>query len=128
MSKIPPELRYSESHEWVRLEGDVATIGITDFAQDQLTDVVYVELPKAGATVEPKRAFGVVESVKSVSDLISPLGGQIVDVNESLRNRPEQINDDPYGSGWLIKVRMPGAAAIDGLLDADGYRRVIGES
>ncbi len=126
MSKIPTDLRYSESHEWVRVEGGVATVGITDFAQDQLTDVVYVELPKKGAKVQSGKAFGVVESVKSVSDLFSPLDGEVADVNEGLLKKPEQINDDPYGQGWLIKVRLAGAAPTS-LLDAAGYQKVIGE-
>lgn len=127
MSKIPVELRYAESHEWVRLEGDVATIGITDFAQGELTDVVYVELPKKGTSVEVKKSFGVVESVKSVSDLYAPLAGIVVDVNESLLKRPELINDDPYGAGWLLKVKLKDPNLIPNLLDAEGYRKVIGE-
>ena len=127
MSKVPPELRYSESHEWVRLEGDIATIGITDFAQDALTDVVYVEMPKKGARIEPKKTFGVVESVKSVSDLYAPLAGEIVDVNDALQKAPELVNDDPYGRGWMIKVRLANPKATASLLDADGYRKVIGE-
>lgn len=127
MSKVPPELRYSESHEWVRLEGNVATIGVTDFAQDQLTDVVYVELPKKGVKVEPKKPFGVVESVKSVSDLYAPLAGEIVEVNEGLTKAPELVNDDPYGRGWMIKVRLADPKAVQRLLDAAGYQKVIGE-
>jgi len=127
LSKVPPELRYSESHEWVRVEGDVATIGITDFAQDQLTDVVYVELPKKGAKLETKKPFGVVESVKSVSDLYAPFAGEIVDANDALQKSPELINDDPYGRGWMIRVRLKDAAAAQSLLDAEGYKRVIGE-
>lgn len=127
MSKVPPELRYSESHEWIRLEGSVATIGITDFAQDQLTDVVYVELPKKGAKTQAHKSFGVVESVKSVSELYAPLDGEIVEVNETLTQRPEQINDDPYGKGWMIKVHLGDAKAAQALLDATDYKKVIGE-
>lgn len=127
MSNVPPDLRYSESHEWVRLEGGVASIGITDFAQDQLTDVVYVELPKKGAELEAKQAFGVVESVKSVSDLYAPLAGTVVEVNERLAKQPELINDDPYGQGWLVRVRLRDPAAVQGLLDGAAYKRVIGE-
>lgn len=127
MSKIPPELKYSESHEWIRVEGGNVTIGITDFAQDALTDVVYVELPKKGAKVEHKKSFGVVESVKSVSDLYSPVTGEVTDVNESLQQRPEQINDDPYGKGWIIKVKLADAKQVQGLLDSAGYAKVIGE-
>jgi len=127
VSKVPPELRYSESHEWVRVEGNVATIGITDFAQDQLTDVVYVELPKKGAHIEPKKPFGVVESVKSVSDLYAPFGGEVVEANEALHKTPELINDDPYGRGWIIRVRLKDSASTQALLDAAGYKKVIGE-
>lgn len=127
MSKVPPELQYSESHEWIRVEGDVATIGITDFAQDALTDVVYVEMPKKGAKIEPKKSFGVVESVKSVSDLYAPLAGDVVDVNELLTKTPELVNDDPYGKGWMIKVKLKDPKAAASLLDAAGYRKVIGE-
>jgi glycine cleavage system H protein len=127
VSNVPAELRYSSSHEWVRLEGDVATIGITDFAQDQLTDVVYVELPKAGVRLEAEKVFGVVESVKSVSDLYAPITGDIIQVNEALGKTPELINDDPYGKGWMLKVRVADAASVEKLLDADGYRKVIGE-
>jgi glycine cleavage system H protein len=127
LSKVPPELRYSESHEWVRLEGDVATIGITDFAQDQLTDVVYVELPKKGAKIEPQKPFGVVESVKSVSDLLAPFAGEVVETNDALHKTPELINDDPYGRGWMIRVRVGAGPSVEALLDAAGYKKVIGE-
>lgn len=127
MSKVPSDLRYLESHEWIRVEGDVATIGITDHAQDQLTDVVFVELPTKGTRVEPKKSFGVVESVKSVSDLFAGVSGEVVEANESLKNKPEQINDDPYGTGWLIKVRLADPKAVTAHLDAGAYRKVIGE-
>lgn len=127
LSKVPAELRYSESHEWVRLEGDIATIGITDFAQDQLTDVVYVELPKKGAPIDGKKPFGVVESVKSVSDLYAPFAGEVVETNEALLKTPELINDDPYGRGWMIRVKVRDPGAVQSLLDAAGYQKVIGE-
>lgn len=126
MAKTPPELKYTASHEWIRLEGDVATIGITDFAQDQLTDVVYVELPKKGARVESKTSFGVVESVKSVSDLLSPFSGEVLEVNSELSHHPEQINDDPYGRGWMIKVRLARKGETSGLLTADQYAKLTG--
>jgi glycine cleavage system H protein len=127
VSKIPADLRYIESHEWVRLEGDVATVGITDFAQDQLTDVVFVELPKKGSKIDTTKPIGVVESVKSVSDLFSPVAGEVVEVNDTLNKTPELVNDDPYGRGWLIKVRVADTSAVSKLLDAAGYAKVVGE-
>jgi glycine cleavage system H protein len=126
-SKIPADLKYSESHEWVRLEANVATIGITDFAQHALTDVVFVELPKKGAKLQFGKPFGVVESVKSVSELFAPLSGEVTAVNEALSKNPERINDDPYGEGWLIRVQMSSPAEGKNLLDAAKYRSVIGE-
>lgn len=126
MPKAPPELRYSESHEWVRVEGEVATIGITDFAQDALTDVVYVELPKKGSRLEATKMFGVVESVKSVSELYAPVSGEVVEVNTSLQSKPEQINDDPYGAGWILKVRLIRREELERLLQADQYVKVTG--
>ena len=127
MSKIPPELKYSESHEWIKVEGDTATIGITDFAQHSLTDVVYVELPKSGAKLVVGKPFGVVESVKSVSDLFAPVSGTVVAINDGLTKTPEQVNDDPYGSGWMIKVRLDKRDEVAKLLDAAKYKKAIGE-
>ena len=127
VSKIPPDLKYSESHEWIKVEGDTATIGITDFAQHSLTDVVYVELPKTGSRVAAGKTFGVVESVKSVSDLFSPLTGTIVAVNDGLAKTPEKINDDPYGAGWMIKVRLEKKDEVSKLLDAAQYQKTVGE-
>lgn len=127
MSKIPPDLRYSESHEWVRVEGDTATIGITDFAQHSLTDVVFVELPKAGTKLQVGKSFGVVESVKSVSELFSPLSGEVMATNGSLQQKPEQINDDPYGAGWMLKVRLERRDEIAKLMDAPRYKALTGE-
>lgn len=126
-SKVPPELKYSESHEWVRVEGDTVTIGITDFAQHSLTDVVFVELPKKGAKIQSGKSFGVVESVKSVSELFAPLSGDVLDVNESLAKQPEQINDDPYGKGWMLRVKLQKKDEVGKLLDAVSYRKTIGE-
>lgn len=126
MVKTPPGLSYSDSHEWVRAEGDLAVIGITDFAQDQLTDVVYVELPRKGARLEAKKSFGVVESVKSVSDLYAPVSGEIVEVNAQLEHRPELVNDDPYGAGWLVKVRPSQRDELSKLLSAEQYQKVTG--
>jgi glycine cleavage system H protein len=126
-SKIPPELKYSESHEWVRVEGDVATIGITDFAQHSLTDVVFVELPKKGAKIQHGKSFGVVESVKSVSELFAPLSGEVVEVNDTLTKTPEKINDDPYGAGWMIRVKLASKDDVKKLLDAKKYKATVGE-
>ena len=121
MSEAPDDLLYNESHEWVRLEGEEATIGITDHAQDSLNDIVFVELPDVGDHFETSDEFGVVESVKSVSDLYRPLAGEVVDVNESLEDAPEKINDDPYGEGWLIKIRVRDKDETNGLMKAEDY-------
>ena len=121
---VPEELQYTRSHEWVRTEGDTATIGITDHAQEELGDIVYVELPEEGAAFDAGDAFGTVESVKAVSDLYAPVGGEVVEVNEALNDTPEMINDDPYGDGWIIKLRVFG----DGdLLSASDYERLLEE-
>jgi glycine cleavage system H protein len=123
----PKELRYSKEHEWVKVEGNEAVIGITDHAQDQLGDVVYVELPSVGQQVEQFKTFGVVESVKAASDLYSPLSGEVVAVNEALSKSPEKVNEEPYGTGWMIKVRMKDSAELGSLMDAEGYDRVVAE-
>ncbi|MAT51942.1 MAG: glycine cleavage system protein H [Porticoccaceae bacterium] len=128
MSELPSELRYLETHEWVRNEGEgIATIGITDHAQDALGDVVYVELPEVGSTVNAGEEAGVVESVKAASDIFSPVTGEVIAINEALEDAPETINDSPYGDGWFFKVKMADPAELDGLLDADGYREAAGE-
>ncbi len=119
---VPENLQYTRSHEWVRVEDDVATIGITDHAQEELGDVVFVELPEAGATFEAGDSFGAVESVKAVSDLYSPVSGEVVEVNSALEDAPEKINDDPYGEGWILKLR---ASDTGGLLSASDYEKVI---
>jgi glycine cleavage system H protein len=117
----PEELRYSETHEWVRVAGDRATIGITDFAQDQLGDIVYLELPEVGRKLKAEDVFGVVESVKAVSDLYSPLDGEIVEVNEKLLDQPEILNSEPYGEGWMLVVRLENPSQVDGLMTAAQY-------
>jgi glycine cleavage system H protein len=122
---VPEELQYTKSHEWVRTEGDTATIGITDHAQDELGDVVFVELPEEGDTFDAGDSFGTVESVKAVSDLYTPVGGEVVEVNEVLSDSPEKINEDPYGDGWIIKLRTSGEAT--GLLSATDYEKVLEE-
>ncbi len=119
---IPPELRYSTDHEWVRVDGNVATIGITEFAQDALGDVVFVEIPERGKAVTSGDSFTEVESTKSVSDIYAPLSGSIVDVNDALESTPELLNSDPYGDGWICKIEFADAGDLDGLMDADGYR------
>ncbi len=119
--ETPADLRYSEEHEWVRVDGEVATIGITAYAQDSLGDIVFVELPSVGRTLASGDGFGVVESVKAVSDVYSPVPGEIVEVNAALESAPESINNAPYGDGWIIKVRVSDPAAVDALMDADAY-------
>lgn len=117
----PADLRYSEEHEWVRMDGDVATIGITAYAQDSLGDIVFVELPAVGRTLATGEGFGVVESVKAVSDVYAPVPGEIVEVNTALESTPEQVNNAPYRDGWMIRVRVADAGAIEKLMDADAY-------
>ena len=127
MSEVPAELRYTAEHEWVRIDGDTATIGVTDFAQDALTDVVWVELPEVGANVAAMESCGSVESVKSVSEIYAPLAGNITEANESLEDAREQINQDPYGEGWIWKMTISDAGELDALLDASGYSELLGE-
>jgi glycine cleavage system H protein len=122
---IPAELRYTREHEWVRDDGELITIGITAFAQDQLGDVVYVDLPAPGSVLEGDQVFGEVESTKSVSDLFTPVSGEVVDRNDALDEHPELVNDDPYGAGWLLTVRPRDRGDLDGLLDANGYAGTI---
>lgn len=122
---IPEDLMYSEEHEWIRIEDDVAVIGITDFAQEQLGDIVYVDLPEGGDDVTAGSVMGELESTKSVSDLFCPVDGVVLSINESLENSPEVINSDPYGEGWLVKIRLSGDGAADGLLDAEAYAKII---
>ena len=119
---IPDDLRYSSDHEWVRRDGDTVTIGITDYAQDSLGDVVFVELPDVGTTVGANDSFTEVESTKSVSDIYAPVAGTIAEVNDQLDDQPELLNTDPYGEGWICKITMSDASDFDGLLDAAGYR------
>lgn len=126
MSNTPSELKYTKSHEWVRLEGDVVTIGITDFAQSELGDVVYVDLPNVGRILAAGDSFGSVESVKTVSDVYAPVGGEVVEVNEALGAQSELINSDPYDKGYMIKIRLADPSQVDGLLDAAGYAAISG--
>jgi glycine cleavage system H protein len=121
---VPDDLRYSSEHEWARRDGARVRIGITDFAQDSLGDIVYIELPAVGEEVAPGATLGEVESTKSVSEIYAPVGGTVVAVNVDLSSAPEQLNQDPYGSGWICEIELSDPAAPDGLLDADGYREL----
>jgi glycine cleavage system H protein len=124
---VPSELRYTKDHEWVRVEGDEATVGITEYAASQLGDIVFVELPQTGRALEQFATFGVVESVKAVSDLFAPLAGEVVDANGELAGRPELVNEEPYGGGWMVKLRVSDAGQLDELLDAAAYDELIAE-
>ena len=124
---VPAELRYTKDHEWVRLSEDQATIGITQYAADQLGDVVFVELPEVGRDLDQFAAFGVVESVKAVSDLFAPVAGEVVARNDTLTSKPELVNSDPYGDGWMLKVRVGEASQLDALLDASAYEQLTTE-
>jgi len=125
MTNIPESLRYSKDHEWVSVEGDVASIGITDYAQASLGDVVYVDLPRVGDKFATHEAFGSVESVKAVSEIFTPIAGEVVEVNDSLNDTPEKVNGDPYGEAWFIKVKMDNAGEADGLLSAEEYEEYL---
>ena len=123
---IPSELKYTKDHEWVLIEGDIATIGITDFAQGELGDIVYVEVETVDETLDAEEIFGTVEAVKTVSDLFLPLSGEIIEFNESLEDEPEKVNSDPYGEGWMIKLKFSDASEIENLLSAEDYEALIG--
>lgn len=125
--EFPEELKYTEEHEWVLTEGELVTIGITDFAQDQLGDVVFVELPDEGATVEAGKVFGVVESVKAVSDIYCPISGEVVEINSELVDNPEILNTSPYEDAWMIKVQPSDSSQLDDLMDASAYQKFIEE-
>jgi glycine cleavage system H protein len=123
---IPANLRYTKEHEWLSLDGDTATVGITDFAQGELGDVVYVEIETVNQALHEGDVFGSVEAVKTVSDLFLPVGGTVLEVNQKVVDSPELVNSDPYGDGWMIKLRVNNPADVDGLMDADAYRALIG--
>jgi len=125
---VPQDLRYTKEHEWVRIEGDLATVGITDFAAEQLGDVVFVDLPEVGRTVAQFAAVGVIESVKAVSDLFAPVGGAVVETNAELTNKPELLNSDPFGKGWMLRIRVSDPTALDGLLDLTAYEALTSEA
>ncbi len=122
---IPEDLKYSKDHEWARIEGEVAVVGITDYAQNELGDIVYVELPEVGTQVEQGKAFGTVEAVKAVSDLFAPVSGEVVAVNEKLADSPELVNQDPYGEGWMIKIKMSNPDEVNNLLNKEDYEALL---
>lgn len=123
---IPSNLKYTKDHEWVLIEGDVATVGITDFAQKELGDIVYVEVETLDQTLDKDEVFGTVEAVKTVSDLFLPLSGEIVEFNDELERNPEDVNSDPYGKGWMVKIKISNTAEIEELLSSDAYKQLIG--
>lgn len=125
---FPDDLKYSREHEWVLVEGNVATVGISSFAENQLGDVVFIELPAIGDAVAKDEAMGVVESVKAVSDVYSPVSGNVVEVNDDLPDNTEMVNDDPYGDGWMVKIEMSDLSDLDDLMDAEEYQKFIAES
>jgi len=124
----PTDLRYTKDHEWVRVDGGTATIGITSFATDQLGDIVYIEMPATGTALEQGATFGVVESVKAVSDLFAPIGGEVVETNDALSSQPELVNQEPYGAGWMLRMTVADAGELDGLLDAAAYDALNAEA
>lgn len=123
---IPEELKYTKDHEWVKVEGDTLTVGITDFAQSELGDIVYVEVETLDETLDKDEVFGTVEAVKTVSDLFLPVDGEIIEFNEALEDEPEMVNEDPYGKGWMIKIKMSDATQVEDLMDAEAYKAHIG--
>ena len=124
---FPTNVMYTSEHEWIRLEGEEAYVGITDYAQDQLGDIVFVDVPTEGETLEKGEAFGSIEVVKTVSDLFIPIGGEVLEVNPALEENPELVNKDPYGEGWLIRIKPTDVAEMEELLDAEGYKQLINE-
>lgn len=123
---FPQELKYTKDHEWVSVQGDIATIGITDFAQSELGDIVFVDINTVGDNVDKEAVFGTVEAVKTVSDLFMPVSGEVLEMNATIETNPETVNKDPYGAGWMIKVKLSNASEVDSLLSADDYKKIIG--
>ena len=123
---VPADLKYTNDHEWIKVEGEIAVIGITDFAQGELGDIVYVEVETEGESLESEEVFGTIEAVKTVSDMMMPVSGEVIEFNEELETTPELINKDPFGKGWIIKVKLVDAAGVDNLLSADAYKELIG--
>jgi len=123
---VPEGLKYTKDHEWIKIDGDIATVGITDFAQGELGDIVYVDIETVDESIDRDEVFGSVEAVKTVSDLFMPLSGEVIELNELLEDAPEKVNTDPYGEGWMIKIKLSDNTEIENLLDAEGYKEVIG--
>lgn len=124
--EFPSNVRYTKDHEWIRLEGDMATVGITDFAQGELGDIVFVDIPTEGETLAAEEVFGSVEAVKTVSDLYLPVAGEIVEVNAEIDGQPDLVNSDPYGAGWMVRIKVASVADVEALLDVDAYRALVG--
>lgn len=124
--KVPANLKYTKDHEWVKIDGDIATVGITDFAQGELGDIVYVEVETVGESLDKEEVFGTVEAVKTVSDLFLPLSGEIIEFNETLESEPEKVNSDPYGDGWMVKIKISNSGEIDELMSDADYKELIG--
>ena len=124
--EFPSNLRYTKDHEWIRLDGDVATVGITDFAQGELGDIVFVDIPTEGETLSAEEVFGSVEAVKTVSDLYLPVAGEVLEVNAAIDGQPDLVNSDPYGQGWMVRVKVASVADVEALMDADAYRALVG--
>lgn len=123
---IPADLKYTKDHEWCKIDGDIVTIGVTDFAQSELGDIVFVEVETQGETLDKEEVFGTIEAVKTVSDLFMPIGGEIIEFNEEIESSPELVNDDPYGNGWMIKVKVSNPSELKDLLDAAAYKEIAG--
>ena len=123
---IPADLKYTKDHEWCKVDGDIVTIGVTDFAQSELGDIVFVEVETEGETLDKEEVFGTIEAVKTVSDLFMPIAGEVIEFNEEIEVSPELVNDDPYGNGWMIKVKVSNPSDLDDLLDADAYKEIVG--
>jgi glycine cleavage system H protein len=123
---IPADLKYTKEHEWIKVDGDMATVGITDYAQGELGDIVYVEIETEGESLDADEVFGTVEAVKTVSDLFMPLSGEVAELNEGLDTDPESVNRDPYGDGWMVKIKMSDASQVDGLMTANAYKELVG--
>ena len=123
---VPVDLKYTKDHEWIKIDGDIATVGVTHFAQGELGDIVYVEVETQGETLDQEEVFGSIEAVKTVSDLFMPLAGEVIEINEEIESNPEVINSDPYGKGWMIKIKISDASQVDDLMSPDDYKNLIG--